>query len=103
MQLITKHQTKQDSQRGILWAIVIAFWLFGIGVSSLHAQKHQLNDNSQCHICLTNFNHSPFIATDELVVLNKLQISFRIEKFDTIYRDQQPTRVSNRGPPLFNT
>ncbi|PCI60205.1 MAG: hypothetical protein COB35_09825 [Gammaproteobacteria bacterium] len=103
MNNITHHKLKQLAHQRSLWILVLSIWLFFVNVSIVHAQQHKLgkgfSTNYQCQLCLTNFNHTPFILSDSVIVTPVTQASITIaQNAHGIIRVHQLTTF-NRGPP----
>jgi len=100
---LNHHKLKQLAQQRSLWILVLSIWLFFVNVSIVHAQQHDLvkgfSTDYQCQLCLTNFNHTPFILNDNVVITPITQASIAIEQnAHGIIRVHQLTTY-NRGPP----
>jgi len=100
----THHQLKRLAQQRLLWMLVLGIWLLFVNIAIVHAQQHDLNKgintDYQCQLCLTNFNHTPFVLNDNVAITPVIQASIAIKQnIQGIIRVHQLTTY-NRGPPI---
>ncbi|MBL4910059.1 MAG: hypothetical protein JKX78_08615 [Alteromonadaceae bacterium] len=100
---LTHHKIKQLAQQRLLWIVVLAIWLFFVNASIVHTQQHNLSKgistDYQCQLCLTNFNHTPFVLNDSVFITPLIQTSIVFKQHvQGIIRVHQLT-LYNRGPP----
>ena len=100
----SNHNTIRERSQGRLkWIIVLGFWLASVSVSVLHAQKHTIVEDLQCQQCLSNFENSPFIPSDEVLEVPLGIVSLLVENHVLSQLSHQPIKVCNRGPPKLNS
>jgi len=88
-------------KRRIVLISTLAIWLLAVGVTTIHSPKHALFGDSQCQLCITNLDHSPFIGSDSSTFSPLIKIQF---SFKTISKSELPSQfavICNRGPPAI--
>ena len=103
MNNLSQHNIKQLAQQRWLWIIVLTVWLFFVNMSIVHAQQHDFSKKTtndyQCHLCVNNFNHTPFVLSDNLTIIPLIQSSFIVAPpIQGIISVHQLT-IGNRDPP----
>ncbi len=95
----TQHNLRQLAHQRGLWAVVLVIWLFTASVSLTHSQEHFFSNDNQCQLCLSSFNHTPFIASITISLSVIIQHSIFIV-LPVLLADKQPPAIFyNRGPP----
>ncbi len=99
---LTYHNIRQLAHNRWLWSLLLIIWLFILSVSIVHTQQHVLTTDIQCQLCVSSFNHTPFIGTNpfHLTVNTQQQLVIDIPVFSLA--KQPPTTFYNRGPPTVS-
>jgi len=99
MNNIIYHKIKQLAQQRLVWILLLSVFLSYSTISLVHAQKHTLVHDHQCKVCLTSFNHAPFILSDHLSFIPVIQDSFIVEQAYISIITTFKLITGNRGPP----
>ena len=96
------HKLKKLTQQRFVWISFFAIFQLYSTISLVHTQKHTLVHDHQCQICLSSFNHTPFLLSTNVTIVPLVQKSAAIKQNDLgIIRVHQLTTY-NRGPPVIN-
>ncbi len=94
---------RKNSRARLIWFVGLSIWFAGVGLSTLHAQKHTFLDHYQCQLCLSSFKHTPFITSDEISILSLEITKFEVKRDACIRLSRKPLAISNRDPPIIHS
>jgi len=99
MKITNYYRIKQLAQKRLVWILLFSVFQLYSTISLVHTQKHTLVHDHQCRICLTNFNHTPFLLTNNFTFIPEIQTSFIVKKTFTRLLTLTYLSIGNRGPP----
>jgi len=100
MVTLIQQNNKSLGQQRWLWSLMLTIWLLTLSINIAHSPKHTLKNENQCQLCLSNFQHTPFIIIQGIIVVPTSQLTVFITlKLPSIAK-QLPAIFYNRGPPF---
>jgi len=96
-----QHNIRQLTQHRWLWSVLLIIWLLTISASIVHTQQHAVNNDNPCQLCLSHFNHTPFIGSTPINLSVNIQHAFIIKLPILLIEKQPPANFYNRGPPKY--
>lgn len=100
MSQMIHHKIVQLTQSRLVNILLFSIWLFSASISMVHAQEHILSTDNSCQICLSNFNHTPFIHSNNVFIVPLIQNSFVEVKLNTFIAACYQLNIGNRDPPI---
>lgn len=91
---------QQKSRSRILWTGLLFCWLFIANVATAHQQKHLLDNEFECHYCVSSFNNTPVIAADLLNISEASKLKFVFNPPQYTFHFIQAIELNSRGPPF---
>lgn len=100
MKTLNYRKFKQLAHQRLVWILLFSILQLYSTISLIHTQKHTLVHDHQCKICLTNFNHTPFVLSSNLSFTPTIQESFIVEQPHIEVITVDKITAGNRDPPL---
>jgi hypothetical protein len=109
MNYLLKHKITKISQNKSVVLLLLACWLFMANVAFVHAQQHYASNvydqehtatpDSQCQLCASSFNTTPFINYSFFNIEISLQSIVGNNALEPTIGYFTLLSLSNRGPP----